>query len=177
MNRRHFFVLLVMLGLLSIARAEPLTEQDLKLFTPISEAIGRASNLTLFEGLPHQAHEADELKHELATKKTIRLHRFPFYEQPLAVGADAVEVLRHLSASAKSYQTYGGPKLCGGFHPDYCLAWQDGKTTYHLLICFGCHEMKLYGPGTELLVDLYDDAHRTFKSTLKPYRAQRPTTE
>jgi hypothetical protein len=118
--------------------------------------------------------EADQLKKELATKKTVRIHDFPFYERPLALAADEVEPLRRLSAAGSSYQTYGGPKACGGYHPDYCLAWKDGNVTYHLLICFGCHEMKLYGPKSELIVDIGEEAFKTFETALKKHRDQRP---
>ena len=175
MNRRVFLTLAVTVALLSVARAEALTAKDLKQFTPISKGISRASGLTVFEGLPHQMFEAAQLKKELATKKTIRLHRFPFYERPLPIAADMIEPLRRLSASTKSYRTYSGPKFCGGFHPDYCLAWSDGDTTYHLLICFNCHEMKLFGPKSNLILDIREDAYEAFKKTLKSYRAQRPS--
>ncbi len=71
---------------------------------------------------------------------------FPFYEQPLSIAATDVEELRRLSAAADSFAPYGGPKDCGGYHPDYCLSWKDGANTYELLICFNCQEMKIYGP-------------------------------
>lgn len=154
-----------------------LTAKDLLQFTPISEGIRRASSVTLYEGLPHQTWEADELKKELATKKTVSFHAFPFYERPLVLAADEVEPLRRLAADASSYTTYGGPKLCGGYHPDYCLTWKDGSAAYQLLICFGCHEMKLYGPNSELIVDIGEEAFRAFEAALKKHRDQRPKTK
>lgn len=66
------------------------------------------------------------------------------------------------------------PKKCEGFHPDYCLVWTNGPATYHLLLCFGCHEMKLHGPGQELLVDIRQRAFEEFKIILMKYRDQRP---
>jgi hypothetical protein len=64
-----------------------------------------------------------------------------------------------------------GEKACGGYHPDYCLTGKDGMATYDLMICFGCAEMKLYGPGNYLIVDLNDGA---FKTLLVKHRNQRP---
>jgi hypothetical protein len=118
--------------------------------------------------------ESDQLKKELAGKKTIKLHDYSFYERPLALAADEVAALSKLSSDADSYWSYGGPKLCGGFHPDYCLSWKDGDATYQLLFCFGCHEMKLYGPKEELVVDLRQDAFKQFEALLKKHRDQRP---
>jgi len=154
-----------------------LNDKDLAQFAPISEAIRRASSLTLFEGLPHQEREPDQLKNELATKKTVRIHDYPFYEQPLALAPEDLEPLRRLSAAAETYSSYAGPKRCGGYHPDYGLAWKDGDSTYHLLICFGCQEMKLFGPKQELLADIRSDSFKQFESILKKYRAQRPKNE
>ena len=181
MNRRFLLTLFAMCAVLlsagNAAVRPELTAEDLSQFTPISEGIRRASSLTLYEGLPHQMWEADQFKKELATKKTIRIHDFPFYERPLVLAADEIEPLRRLSAAGSSYTTYGGPKLCGGYHPDYCLTWKDGEATYQLLICFGCHEMKLYGPKSELIVDIGDDAFKAFAAALKKHRDQRPKRE
>jgi len=146
-------------------------------FTPVTKGMSQASALTLYECLPHQSWEGELLKKELATKKTITIHGFPFYERPLSIAAADVEELRRLSVAADSFSPYGGPKACGGYHPDYCLAWKDGPTTYELLICFGCHEMKLFSPKQEELADIRKDAFERFETILKKYQDQRPKTE
>src|SRR5215211_6479570 len=139
-------------------------------FTPITKNIAHGSSLTLYEGLPHQAWEAELLKKELEAKETITVHGFPFYERPLPVAALDVEELRRLSAARESFSPYAGPKACGGYHPDYCLSWKDGEVTYELLICFSCHEMKFYGPKHEALADIRKDAFERFEAILKKYR-------
>jgi len=178
MNRQFFLSLLGAFALFqTTSRAEDipkLTAKDLSQFTPISEGIKRAATLTLYEGLPHQHWEAQQLEKELAAKKTVRFHGYPFYERSLAISTNEVELLRRLSADTESYWSYGGEKLCGGYHPDYCLEWKDGEATYHLLICFGCDEMKLYGPKSELLLDIRTDVMKKFESVLKKHRSQRP---
>jgi hypothetical protein len=143
-------------------------------FTPVTKGMSQTSSLTLYEGLPHQAWEGELLKQELAAKRTVTIHEFPFYQRPLPVASADVEELRGLSAAVDSFSSYAGPKLCGGFHPDYCLSWKDGATTYELLICFGCHEMKFYGPKHEALADIRKDAFERFEAILKKYRDQRP---
>jgi len=130
--------------------------------------------LTLYEGLPHQSWEPELLKNELAAKKTITIHGFPFYEHPLSVAAADADELRRLSTAADSFSSYGGPKACGSYHPDYCLSWKDGSTVYELLICFGCHEMKFYSPSQDVLADVQKDAFYRFEAILKKYRDQRP---
>ncbi len=146
-------------------------------FTPITKDIGRGSSLTLYEGLPHQSWDAELLKKELATKKTVTIHGYPFYERPLSVSPTDVEKLRGLSAAAASFSPYGGPKACGAYHPDYCLSWKEGEAVYDLLICFSCHEMKFYGPKHESLADIRKDAFDQFQVILKRYQDQRPKAE
>ena len=150
------------------------TAKDRSQFAPISKGINRASSFKLYEGLPHQGWERDEFQRELEKKKTVTLHGFPFYERPLPVAAADVETLRRLSSASGSFHSYAGAKNCGGYHPDYCLSWKDGEASYELLICFGCHEMKLYGPRQELLADIQRDVAIQFETTLKKYRDQRP---
>jgi hypothetical protein len=128
MNRRFFLASLSACAVLPRASGAAdfpeLSANELVEFTPISQGVSRASTLILYEGLPHPLREAEQFKRELATKKTVRFHDYPFYEGPLHVAANDIGTLRRLSANPDSYWSYGGPKLCGGYHPDYCLAWR-----------------------------------------------------
>jgi hypothetical protein len=189
MNRRFFLTLLSAYAVRTSAAAgadedtdedadedkSGLSANELIQFTPISEGVSRASALVLYEGLPHPFWEAEKFKRELGTKKTVRFHDYPFYERPLHVAEEEIGSLRRLSAAADSYWSYGGPKFCGAYHPDYCLAWKGDAATYDLLICFGCGEMKLYGAERMLVVDVRRDTFRQFETTLKKYRNQRPS--
>jgi hypothetical protein len=151
-----------------------LSANDTSAFMPISQGVARASSLALYEGLPHQTFDTEQYRNEIATKKTVQLHDYPFYERTLAVSESDREELRRLSASAEAYFSFSGEKSCGGYHPDFCLVWTDGETRYELLICFGCKEMKLYGPMQSLRVDIRPDAAKRFKAILSQYRGQRP---
>jgi len=155
----------------------PFTAEDLRHFNVISTGVGRAPEFILYEGLPHQTAESELLKKELATKQTVRLHGYPFYARPLPVAAEDIDKLRRLCSSADSFWTYSGAKFCGGFHPDYCLVWKDGKVTYEFLICFGCHEMMLCHPKKEHMADIRNEAYEQFKTILTKYHAQRPQTQ
>ena len=70
-------------------------------------------------------------------------------------------------------RSYMGEKLCGGYHPDYCLRWEDDTDTYDLMICFGCCEMKFYGPENYLIADIKAE----FETLLEKYRDQRPESK
>lgn len=65
------------------------------------------------------------------------------------------------------YQPYRGPKMCGGYHPDYCLEWQSTRGTYYALLCTGCHEVILIGDGAEVHCDLHDEPLQTLTAQLK----------
>ena len=45
-------------------------------------------------------------------------------------------------------------KKCGGFHADFVIEWYRGQERYQAFICFGCCELKLLGPGINVLYDL-----------------------
>jgi hypothetical protein len=178
MNRRLFCHLLT-LAVLPVplaCAADRLIEPDVSNFKPIAEGIGRAKSLVLYEGLPHQMIERETLKQELASKKTIKIGEFPFYEQPLTVAENDVELLRRWVTSATNYWSnipfaYFG---CGGFHPDYCLMWKDGESVYWVSICFGCRQTALVGPKGSLDPMIQQASVETLEGILKKYRGQRP---
>jgi hypothetical protein len=161
----------------SITDTRILTANEHSELQTILAGIGPNASLVLYEGLPHQTFEWNQMQKELATKKTIEIHEYPFYERPLAVSDADVATLRQLSLAPDSFVSYMGPKGCGGYHPDYCLEWTDGGATCELLICLGCREMELYAAGKKLLVDIRNSAFDQFEATLEKYRDQRPPIE
>ncbi|HEY1861915.1 MAG TPA: hypothetical protein VGG61_16255, partial [Gemmataceae bacterium] len=82
-----------------------------------------------------------------------------------------------LCSNGASFRKYAGPKRCGGYHPDWCLQWKDGDNVYQVLICFGCHKARLYGPKYEQWTDLTSESFKEFAEVLKPYRKNRPEPE
>ena len=112
--------------------------------TATMSRIEKATSLTIFEGLPHQRWEPDTLAKELEEKKTFKIDEYPFYETPVAASEATIKELMALCRSRKTFQPFGGPKACGGFHPDWCLELNNGTSACHILICFGCKEARLY---------------------------------
>jgi hypothetical protein len=144
-------------------------------YRPMVAAVLFANKVVLYEGLPYQSVEEKLLEEERKSKKTVEIHNFPFYQELLPLTKQDGEKLKDVFCKSKSFsELRGGMKWCGGFHPDYCIEWQDGKDVYQILICFGCHEAKFYGPKAEVYCDINPDAYKQFQMILKPYRKNRP---
>ncbi|HEX4985080.1 MAG TPA: hypothetical protein VFV71_03300 [Burkholderiales bacterium] len=138
-------------------------------------AIARIDDVHLHEGLPHQTWESNLFAEELKTKQVHYLKRFPFYKEPFALKMDEAAVFSALMVDLATYRQYSGPNLCGGFHPDFALEWRpQGEASWYALICFGCQEIKLYGPAARYHGDLAEDAFGRLKNLLKPFRKNRP---
>ena len=144
---------------------------------PLLAGIGKANDLVVHEGLPHQFWEPKALEKELKDKKTVEFHDFPFYETPIAIKEEDATRLSALCRDAKTFERYGGPKRCGGYHPDWCLTFKVGDEAYRVLICFGCHEARLFGPKNATFSDLDDEAMKKMGAILGPLRKNRPMRE
>ncbi|WP_020474858.1 hypothetical protein [Zavarzinella formosa] len=120
----------------------------------LTAGMAKAKTLTLLEGLPHQMFEKAALDKELKDKKTVKQRDFPFYEGAITPKADDAKALIALFGDLKSFARYRGEKKCGGFHPDWLVEFKDGDDTYQALVCFGCHEARLYGPKNDVYADL-----------------------
>jgi hypothetical protein len=152
----------------SLPGSKPLAE-----YKPVARAIRKADRVVLYEGLPHHLYP-DLLKKELQEKQTIEYHGFPFYTDLLDVREDDANRLVELSGNPESVQQMEGVKACGGFHPDYMIEYHVGEEVYRVLVCFGCHEVKVYGPRAELHGDMSDEASETFRAVLVAYHRNRP---
>jgi hypothetical protein len=148
--------------------------EEFKKLPPMTGLLGKATKVVLYEGLPHQLWEAKLLKEELKTKKTVKINDFPFYKDVLPLRAGDGKKLTSLFGQPGVLVPFSGAKLCGGFHPDYCVEWQLGKDVYRAVICFGCHEVKFHGPKDSVYCDVNDAALAELKQILKEYRKNRP---
>jgi hypothetical protein len=137
-------------------------------------AIKTASKIVLYEGLPHQAFDHDLLREELKSKETVTLDEFPFYAETFEWKPGDAEKVTSVFQSPKSFNPFLGEKLCGGFHPDYCIEWQVGSEVYRAQICFGCHEIKVYGPELLVHCDISKQGYEQLKEILGPYQKNRP---
>jgi hypothetical protein len=145
-------------------------DKDKSLFA----AIPKSDKLTLYEGLPHQEDERKALEEEKQSKETVQLHGFPFYRETLSIQDDDEKKLKELLGDENSFKPFVGGKKCGGFHPDYCVAWKIDGEEYQCLVCLGCHEVKIYSPARGLRCDIRKDAYEQIHSILKKYQKNRP---
>lgn len=146
-------------------------------FRPFASQIRNAESFALYEGLPHQFSEAALLRSELASKETLRIERFDFYKKAVPITPTDLDALVQLASSSSTYVTFSGPKLCGGFHPDFALTWSNGGTRTSLLLCFGCGEMFFYDGARNLLLNLRHESSEQFGEILHKYHPNRPKEE
>jgi len=133
--------------------------------------VAAAKSIVVFEGLPHHW-DRELLAVEIQRKDTQKIWEYPFYTP--SVAAPNSDELRQQLSRSDSIVVYGGPKLCGGYHPDYCISWQAGEITYYALVCFGCHEIVFYNGKTPLIYDLDEKAYERYKKLLAIYESKRP---
>lgn len=138
-----------------------------------TNAVNSSSDATLYEGLPHQGFEAALLKSERESKATSVLHGFDFYDETLPLEPEDVARLKEILGDGSSFESHAKGKKCGAFHPDYALEWKTGGG-YFALICFGCGEAKLFGPGFERYYDLSDEAKAGLRELLGDRVQNRP---
>jgi hypothetical protein len=110
--------------------------------------------VAIYPGLPHQRRESDKLLHELFTASHRAIGGYRFYSCPLSVPDALRSRISSAMQSPALYYPFRGPKLCGGYHPDYCFEWQSAQGTFYALLCRGCHEIIVIGGGTEVHCDL-----------------------
>ncbi|MGV3661955.1 MAG: hypothetical protein ACO1TE_17355 [Prosthecobacter sp.] len=127
-----------------------------------------AKDIVVYEGLPHQMWQPDQLAAELRRKDVTKIGSFHFYTP--AVNATNAEELKRLLGPAASVEPYIGPKNCGGYHPDYCVSWTHQGATFHAQVCFGCHEIVFLDGKDSFTYELA----APLKAPLKRYASKRP---
>jgi hypothetical protein len=143
----------------------------------ILDEIRESRDVVLFEGLPSEFWEPQLLEQELKRKKTIRLHGYPFYEEPVALQGSEAERFTALLSDKSSFKRHRGPNRCGGYQPDFCVEWKNRDVPTRALICMECGEVKVFGPRSEVHCDLDLKAEQRLEEWLRPYRKNRPAAE
>ena len=142
---------------------------------PNAVSIRRASAIEVYEGLPHQAFEADKLVAEQRRKPWVAYHGYPFYKPVQTPQSEHAQWLTEILVSKMSVKPFGGEKRCGGFHPDYLVAWTVDGQRFDALICFGCGELKWIEPnGTQTRYDFHPWAKFSLRTVLGKYARERP---
>lgn len=141
---------------------------------PFLEAVRDADEVLVYEGLPHPAWEPELQAVESRRPDLLRLLDYPFYAQPLPVTDDDLRRLTEVALRSESHVRVRGIKLCGGYHPDYAIVWRSGAKTSGALICFGCHEWKIFTGEGRYYQTISDHAYADFHAVLAKYVARRP---
>ncbi len=136
------------------------------------DGVAKSKTVTIYEGLPHQMNEDELLEKERITKKTIKLHGFDFYADPITPNEKDAQTLLKLCQTEKLFHRYEGKKLCGAYHPDWCIEFKNGDEVYRFNFCGGCAASRLYGPKNDLYAELRADDE--LWGLLKTYQKNRP---
>jgi hypothetical protein len=136
--------------------------------------VRRAQKVVLHEGLPHRTYGSQLLEKERRTKEVEDVGGHPFYKDLLELSGDDAKEVSDILGDPGTYKPFSGEKKCGGFHPDYAAEWQVGADRYWALICFGCYEVKLLGPGFNSRLDLNQVAYERRRQVLKAHQKNRP---
>lgn len=143
----------------------------------IVNAVKRAESIVLYEGLPHHLYEEQLLAQERSAKAIREIGEYPFYQEHLVLNQDDVKRLVELLGSPSTWEPFSIEKPCGGFHPDYALELRQGTARWHVLICFGCGEAKVFSPWGEWRYDMSRDTKQRLYAVLTAYQKNRPPSE
>jgi len=149
-----------------------LDARALRLLTRLTSTLTGADQLTLHEGLPHKTDEADLVAAERRVRPVQELREYWFYQEPLAPSAEDVARLTLLLSTPATFAPFLGESMCCEFHPDFAVEWQQDSSVYRALLCFGCHEARLFGPGLAERYSLWDGDE--LHALLTKYRKNRP---
>jgi hypothetical protein len=122
------------------------------------------SSLTMFEGVSRERLGKGDFS---ATEKAALFQSDGqwFLKRPHAIPAGLAERVREIVM--KGVRQNSGVKLCGGFHADLRMKWEGGVgNDIEVLVCFGCHEIKLYGVSGMLYADFGDDQAKALRDLL-----------
>jgi len=133
--------------------------------------------ITVHEGLPDQFWEPGVREKELAGKKTVRFHGYPFYEEARQPESSAARDMTAVLAAPNSYFPFTGLKNSGEYNADYCVTWKSAGQETQALVSFAGGEIKLYGPNADLHCDLTPAAAQKLQTVLRAFLKNRPVGE
>ncbi|HJZ90732.1 MAG TPA: hypothetical protein VKE40_07635 [Gemmataceae bacterium] len=179
--KRVLAFVVVLVGSAAAHAADPPKEStkfdDLK---DMLTALGKAekADVVLREGLPHPVNERKAFEAE-KKKETIESAGALFYKEPLTLKADDTTTVLARLLDATSYADFRGEKKCGGFHPDYEVVVINtaDKSEYRFQVCFGCHEVKVYGPKDQAVRADLTNGYDALAKVLRPYQKNRPESK
>lgn len=137
----------------------------------------RNSSAEIFEGLPHPRWEKQALAAESRRSDTFQNHDFGFYRPAMALPQPARSLLLDRIQTLTTYQPWGGPKSCGGFHPDLLVRFTSDGGPIDLHLCFGCSEAMIYDGLSFILVDMKEPVSDKLQQLQETHREKRPARQ
>lgn len=171
MNRRRITLLVAIILGVSGSLWFVLTRTDRGL---LAEKVRSASQVIVYEGLPHPGYEEELLASEKESKSFVVLAGEPFYQQPLELKPGHHERLVQILGNPETYIPHRGPKNCGGFHADYAMECEVDGQKFVYRLCFGCGEVKVQGPNLNSYKDLNYLLRKDLIAILVEYQVHRP---
>lgn len=133
-----------------------------------------ATNVEIWEGLPHPNMEVQTFLQESNRHKTRNLQSHAFYDTVGKLATADQQQLMTLLGELDMSRHYVNMKKCE-FHPDYALCWSDGNHQYAILFCLGCGEIRTVHQGRERAFEM--TSRKQYEALFKPYQRNRPSTE
>ncbi len=130
------------------------------------EAVRAKSSIKLFKGLPNPLRRQEEWAKEKATKKTVAMGGFFFYDPPSPLHESISKKLIDTYVTGAAFTRWSGSKYCGGFHPDVCIEIVSADTIFQVQLCFTCAEMKTLHEGRTLVADMTKATYNAFGDAL-----------
>ena len=131
-----------------------------------------ASVVKAFSGLPHNYGDSEAFVQELWNSENQSIHGYRFYLEQLELSGGFRQIVHDLFTDKRTFTPYGGPKLCGGYHADFAIRFDDDGRQHWFLVCFGCHEILCFTNGAELISDIDSDAYKALLAAWITEQAQ-----
>jgi hypothetical protein len=189
MKKLLIFVLLSIVGY-GEGRVLPENYQTLDGFAKLTElitqedllaVIEQTETVVVYEGLPHPMFEAPLFFREAQRDDVTWFHDIPFYSAPRALEPNDRDAVMEFLKSPFPRPDYDeGPvmKMCGGFHPDFCVMFSGRSGRIGVMICFTCADMIAFSDEAYWLQMLDKKPGRDeLKKVLFRYARLRPKEE
>ena len=112
-----------------------------------------AKRVVVYYGTPRKWGKTTKL-----AEATVEIDDFEFYAKSVTLSPDLAEKVTALVLNPLSFSEYRGLKLCGGFHPDFCIEWQfeeEGQRWHsRAFACLGCDEWRLIDSSSAVHTDM-----------------------
>jgi hypothetical protein len=154
-------------------RAKPST--DLADFAPFAKAIGKADKPVLLEGLPDKLQQAQLVLKERKEKRTIDVEGASFYAEPTVLQPDDASIVTKVLTDSANIEEVDFLSSVG-FHPDYCITWQDGESQIRCQVSLAGGVLQFYNGdhSVECKLGGRAKARDQLETLLVRYRKQRP---